>query len=118
MASGTNNDNINFAASDIGDDATFVHLYNQAAGGVLLWARQLTNNPSAIQDGQRYRIPTGMITITQPVGVGESEEMARKAIRGRISGIMYAAVATGLNANNVLTPPARVAIPESLWDVT
>ena len=59
--------------------------------------------------------------LNQPTGPGETEAMAEKAIRGRISGTLYLQFHTGVpganGTDNVLPGLPRVAIGEADWTV-
>ena len=92
MAQGTNSNevlSIPTPQAEVGKDCTWCVLHDQAVGGNPLLKVQITTNPRALALGESYRIAAGAIVLNQPVGTGETEVMARRAIIGRLSGGVY-----------------------------
>lgn len=110
------------AGAAVGKDCTQVTLWTAAAGGSFLWGQAISTNPTALTLGEKYEIAAGALVLTQPIGPGETEAMARRAITGRIAGTLYLQFHTGAHGangtDNVLPALARVAIAEADWTVT
>lgn len=109
-------------AGAVGDDCTHVSFWDSAdAGNFLSWVA-LANNPSALVLGERLQFAAGALTVTQAAGANESEESARRAVRGWISGGVYVQFHTGnpgaAGTNNVISELNRVQIPQAGWTVT
>lgn len=100
-----------------GVDATHVHAYDAITGGTFLWSARMTNNPDPLTAGQNYAIAADAIVLTRTAGTNESEENARRALRGILGGTIYLAMATGATASAELPGPGRVAISLAEWTI-
>lgn len=124
MATAKNTNTVLFSITTsalAGTDATHVSLWDAATGGNYLDQQSLGNNPDALVLGERYEIKADKIIITQNKAANESDEMAIRAIRGRIKNGVYVQVHTGApganGTNNVISGIARVHIPENGFTV-
>jgi len=79
-----------------GLDCTWLSEWNLSTGGTFYDRFQLTNNPSPLQTGDRYRIAAGSIVKTEP-GFKRGNAAARPAspIRGQV--FQYSANASSLS---------------------
>ena len=92
MAQATTNQVINSAAAasgQVGQDCTHASLWDASTGGNLLWQGAISTNPDALQLGGGFSIAAGALLLIQNPGTGETQEMARRALRGKIAGGVY-----------------------------
>ena len=73
--------------ASIGDDATYVGVWNAASGGNFLFGVAVSNNPDALQLGEVYYIAANGLAITQTVATNEAEASGQDALRGRLGGV-------------------------------
>ena len=85
----------NRQAQGVGQDAMYVGIWTALTGGDFLQAGMLTNNPDPLALGEVYYIPTGDFGIVQNPGTNETQDMAIRAVRGRVDGILFFAIHTG-----------------------
>ena len=111
------NAQISFGQSP-GIDATHVHCYDAITGGNFLWSLRMSNNPDPLLANENYAIAAGGIVFTVNPSANQSEEHARRALRGIMGGTVYLAMATGSSASTELTGPGRKAISEDQWTIT
>ena len=100
-----------------GVDATHVLFFDAITGGNFLFSLRMTNNPEPLTQGQNYAIAAEAITLTRTAGDAESEENARRALRGILGGTIYIALGTGASESTELSAPGRVAITLSEWTI-
>ena len=74
------------AAGQVGDDATWVAVWDAATSGNLLTRIQITGNPDALILDARYQIPINGLVFRQNAATNETEEFAKRALEGRIDG--------------------------------
>ena len=117
MATAKNTGAITFAEGAVGDDATYVHLYDAAAAGTLKTAVQLTGNPAALQANEFYRIPAEMVVLTQTPGANEDASFAVDSLNGRVANALFVAMATGAGSATELSTPGRVELAAGDWTV-
>ena len=117
MATATLNADVVFRVGDAGDDATKWKLYTAESGGMLLWAANLSNNPSPLTQNQFYRVRANQITITQAIGSdGATEEFAKRELTGALSDSTWLELFdVNNNADRSLTD--RVEIPIAGWTI-
>lgn len=105
----------------VNEDATIITLWDASTSGNLLQEITISNNPDALVLNARYQIAANAIVLTQPVGTGEKEEMAKRALRGRVKGgvwIQFHDGAPGTNGTGNVIALARVQIQESQFTVS
>lgn len=123
MARAANTDVIHSVAASgdaIGADCTYVTLWDAANAGNLLWSAAITSNPTPLTSGEGYEIDAEALVINQTAGTGETEEMARRAVRGRVAGgvwVQYHSGAPGSGSSNII-PLARTFIAEAGFTIT
>ena len=111
-------------AGAVGDDCTIVTLWDAESGGNFLREIAITGNPSPLALGQSYEIEAETLIIRQPVSADgkESEEMARRAVRGRVAGGVWVQYHTGSPGSdrdqNVITELGRTYVAEANFTVT
>ena len=109
-------------AGAVGDDCTIVTLWDAELNGNFLQEITISTNPDALVLNEIYEIAAGAIVLTQPVGVGETEEMARRGLRGRVSGglwVQYHTGAAGVNGTaNVITELGRSQATQTNFNIT
>lgn len=109
-------------AAQVGDDATWVSAWSSSTGGTFLWREDITNNPAALQLGDRYQIAVGGLTLTQPNATNGTAADARRAVEGRVSGGFWLQWHDGdpgtAGTANVISGLARTQIQESQFTVT
>ena len=105
----------------VNEDATIITLWDASTGGNLLQEITISNNPDALVLNARYQIAANAIALTQPVGTGEQEEMAKRALRGRVAGgvwVQFHDGAPGTAGTANVIALARVQIQESQFTVS
>ena len=96
-------------AGQVGNDATWVSLWDALTNGNHLKNIQIANNPDALILDARFQIAINALVITQPIGAGESEEFAKRGVRGRITGGVWVQWHTGNPGNAGTTNVIGVA---------
>ena len=110
----------------VGDDCTHVALWDDASGTTFLGSRAISTNPSALQLGERLEIAPGALTLSQPVGDGETEALARRALAGKVSGGIYLSFHTAdptnsgsvQGTNAMISELGRVQIAQNQFTIT
>lgn len=74
------------AAGQVGDDVRSVSAWDAAVGGNFLADQDITTDPLPLALGDTYTLRAGAFGFRQPVGANESEELARRKLRGAIDG--------------------------------
>ena len=102
-------------------DADRVTLWDASTGGNLLQEITFKNNPNALVLNARYQLNANALVLKQPTGTGETEEMAKRALRGRIAGGVWMqfhtdAAGTAGTANRVNL--ARVQLTQAQFTVS
>ena len=105
----------------VGRDATYVTLWDEEIGGNYLDQKSISNNPDALVLGERYEIAAETLVITQDKATNESDEMAIRALRGRIKDGFWVQVHDddpGLNGtSNRISGIVRAKIEESDFEI-
>ena len=104
-----------------GQDADRVTLWDASTGGNLLQEISFKNNPNALVLNARYQLNANALVLRQPTGTGETEEMAKRALRGRLANGVWmqfhtAAAGTAGTANRVNL--ARVQLTQAQFTVS
>lgn len=106
----------------IGQDCTHVSLWDASTGGNLLHQASLTNNPNALAAGDRYEIAINALSISQTPATGETEEMAKRGVTGKVAGGVWAQFHSAAPGNagtaNVIPVLGRTQIAEAEFTVT
>ena len=108
-------------AAQAGEDATIVTLWDAATSGNLLQQLTITGNPDALVVDARYRLAVGALVIEQKVATGETQEMAKRALRGRVSGgiwIQWHDGAPGTAGTSNVVALARTQVTQAQFSVT
>ena len=105
----------------VGADCTIITLWDSETNGEFLQEITIFSNPAALVLNEIYEIAPGGIILTQGVGSGETEEMARRALRGRILGglwIQFHTAAAGTNGTvNAISDLGRVQATQANFTV-
>ena len=124
MATAKNTDAVLFTVATstlVGEDATDATLWDSETGGNYLDQKSLSNNPSALVLGERYEIAAEDIVITQDKATNESDEMAIRAVRGRIKDGVWVQLHDddpgSSGTDNVISGISRVKIEEDGFTV-
>jgi len=117
MATATLNADQVFNVGSAGQDATKWKLYDQAAGGKVLWEGNLSNNPAALTQNQFYRVRANQFVVTQPIGAGGmTEDGAKRALKGLLGPATWLQLFdVNNNADRSLTNRVEIAIGE--WTI-
>lgn len=117
MATATLNADVVFAVGSAGQDATKWKLYDASTSGNVLWAASLSNNPAALTQNQFYRVRSGQLVVTQPVGSGgATEEFAKRELKGALGPSTWLQLFdVDQSSDRALT--GRVEIPLASWTV-
>lgn len=102
-------------------DADRVTLWDASTGGNFLQEISFKNNPAALVLNARYQLNASALVLKQPVGTGEKEEMAKRALRGRIAGgvwIQFHTASAGTNGTANRVNLARVQITQAQFTVS
>lgn len=75
------------SGASIGDDATYVGVWDALTNGNFLFAVTVSNNPDALALGEVYYIAASGLAIQQTAGTREAEESAQEALRGKLGGV-------------------------------
>ena len=79
----------------VGEDATWINLWDALAGGNNLGRQAISTNPDPLALGDRYELSAGALVLTQPEGTGETNHLSERKIRGAVSGSVWVAWHTG-----------------------
>lgn len=112
MATATLNAEKTAAVGTAGQDANTWKLYDHASAGNELWSQALQNNPAALTQNQFYRIRANQFTITQPAATGESEESAKRKLRGMLGPTVWVQLFQGATAVT-----GRISIALGDWTI-
>ena len=109
-------------AGAVGDDVTDFSFWDAAAAaGNLLATASNTEDPDALALGDTLRFAAGVLSFTQNEGVGETNHMSERAVRGRVAGgvwVQYHTGAPGANGTaNVIPEIPRTEIAEGDFTV-
>ena len=109
-------------AGAVGNDCTHYAAWDAANGGNLLQtgAIEAAPNPGALQLGERLEVAVGAIVLTQNPSVGQTEEMAKRALRGQIDGgiwISFHTAAAGNAGTENLINVTRASLPAANFTV-
>ena len=109
-------------AGAVGDDCSVITLWDAETNGELLQEITISTDPAPLVLNEIYEIAAGAIVLTQPVGVGETEEMAKRGLRGRILGGVWIQYHTGAAGNdgtaNVISELGRSQATQANFSVT
>ena len=109
-------------AASVGEDCTHVSLWSALTGGDFLQSQSISTNPSPLALGEQYEIAAGALVLDQAAPTNGTEDMAERAVRGRILGGVWVQAHTGApggnGTNNVLPGLARVAIAQAGFTVS
>ena len=125
MANGTNTDAHLFEAapaSAVGEDATWISLWDAETGGTFLGRKPISTDPAPLTLGQPYELAAGALDLINPtsgfdsngvaVESGYTEAMMRRAINGMIGARLWVGVHTddpGANGTaNLVTDIGRI----------
>ena len=100
-------------ASAVGMDCTHVNLWDALAIGNSLWQQAISTNPDALALGDRLQFAIGALVITENEGIGESNHMAERGVRGKVAGgvwVSYHIGAPGDGTANLIPGIARTPI--------
>ena len=99
MAFARNTGEISWAGAEagmgVGDDGTFIGIFESISGTDFLAGITISNNPMPLALGEVYYIAAAGLVITQTAAANETEGMAQRALMGRLSGTLYYAIHTG-----------------------
>lgn len=117
MAAASLNTEKQFNVGQAGQDATKWKLFDASTGGNELWEDDLTNNPVALVQNQFYRVRSGQLVITQPIGTdGATEEFAKRELRGALGPSTWLQLFdVNQGADRALTN--RVEVPLAQWTI-
>ena len=108
-------------AGAVGDDCTYISLWDAEVNGNFLQSQQISTDPAPLALGERYEIAAEALVITQPAGANETAAMAERAVRGRIAGGVWVQFHTGAPGNagtdNVIDELGRVEIAQADFTV-
>ena len=79
----------------IGQDGTYIGVYESLSGTDFLAGIQISNDPMALALGEVYYIAASGLAITQTAATNETEAMAQRALRGRLDGTLFYSIHTG-----------------------
>ena len=102
------------AAAAVGEDATWINAWNAATGGDSLGRQDISTNPGVIVLDARYRFAIGALVFTQPEGVGETNHLSERSVRGKVEGGVWVSYHNGdpgpNGTANLISGIARTAI--------
>lgn len=108
-------------SGQVGQDATWVSIWDAATGGNRLKNIQITGDPDALIQDARFQIPVNGLVFRQNAGTGETEEFAQRGLRGRIDGGVWVQWHTGdpgANGTANIIALARTQVAESGFNIT
>ncbi len=124
MASATNtNEVLSIAtpAGAVGDDCTWVSGWDAETGGNFLFRKSISTNPAPLALGDRYRLQAGTLTLVYNPSVDETDDMAERAIRGKIANGMWIQYHTAnpgsSGSSNAISELGRTNIAQSAFTV-
>ena len=105
----------------IGKDCTHISLWDASSGGNLLHWAALSNDPSPLVAQAQIEFLPNTITLQQNPGTNESEEMAKRGARGRVTGGLYLQYHEGnpgsAGTANVIPVLGRTLITEAQFTI-
>ena len=117
MARGANATVVNFGVGQAGQDATQWELWDQAAGGTLLWKRNLQGNPPPLVGNQFFQIEAGTLIVEVPEGTeGAQAAAALRAVRGILAGTTFVQLLAA--DETVLTNRVALDLAGRGWTIT
>ena len=124
MATAKNSQEVSSGAASgaaINKDCTHVSLWDKATGGNALDRFAISNNPSPLEAGEQFKIAAEGLVLTRNPGTGESQEMAKRALKGMIEGGVWVQFHSQDPGNNytagVIGVIGRASIPEGDWTI-
>ena len=92
MATATLNVAVNSAAAaagQVGNDVRSVTAWDASTGGNFLTGQDISTDPLPLALGDTYTLRAGAFGFRQPAAANESEEMAKRKLKGAIAGGVY-----------------------------
>ena len=106
----------------VGSDCTQASLWESQFGTGFLQSQALGNNPAPLVLGEVFEIAPGALIIEQLPGTNETELMAIRALRGRITGGIWVQFHTGnpgsTGTDNVISELGRILITQDNFTLT
>ena len=122
MATAINNAVIAFGAARAAGTASHIGIHLTSTGVVaFLLGIPISGTAPSLSIGDEYDVAVGDLSIVQGVGTGETEAMAQRGLRGRITGTLFGSLHTadpGLTGANEILLTSRATIAESQWTIT